>query len=650
MDRNSITGILLMFLLLSLYFQFFSAPSGSEEEANTNTTEQIKEEKTEVKAKFKKEKPILDSASLAKTYGNFAKIAEGVSKKIKVENEVMQLTFNTLGGKVERVELKGYKTYEGKPVVLLDEQSGTMALQLKTSKGNVVDIYDLYYTPSTQEENLVIKDKPTKISFKAAISPKEYIEHIYTLGVKGYLIEYKLNLVGLEKVVDTKQALLFGWQDQMQKFEKDLYYARYYATVNYSDAAGDYNYLNWPSENEEKATFENQKIHWFSFKHRFFSAAMIAKNKNLQQVELTSTTPKNDSSLVKIAQATAQIAYKDIKAGKADFQFYFGPNDYKILRKIDVENLDKNVHFGWAVFAIVSKYVIIPLFGLLEGVFSNYGVIIIVMVLLIKLLLTPLTYSSYKAMAKTRVMNEYIQPELEKFKQENNITASNMMGMNTEDQQKVQKKQMELYAELGSSPFAAMGGCIPLLLQMPILLALFIFFPNSIELRQEGFLWANDLSTYDSILDLPFYIYGYGSHVSLFTLLMTVSTIALTYFNNQTQTSAAMQGPMKNIGYVMPLVFMFVLNSYPAGLSLYYLVQNVVTIGQQTLIKVLFIDEEKIKAKFEEYKIKNKGKATKKSTFLMRLEEKAQQAKKAQKEREEAKKAAAALKKNQDKK
>lgn len=649
MDRNSITGLLLMFLLLSLYFQFFSTPPSPEEEAKTNTTEQPKDNKTDIKAKFKKEKPILDSASLVKTYGTFAKIAEGVSKKINVENEVIKLTFNTLGGKVERVELKKYKTHEGKPIILFDEQSSTMTLQLKTAKGNIVDIYDLYYTPSTEEETLVIKDKTTKISFKASLSPKEYIEQIYTLDAKGYLMDYKLNLVGLEKTVDTKKALLFGWEDQMQKFEKDLYYARYYATVNYSDAAGDYNYLNWPSENEENATFKDQKIHWFSFKHRFFSAALVAKNRNLQQVELTSIAPQNDSSLVKIAQATAQITYQDVKAGKADFQFYFGPNDYKILKKIDVENLDKNVHFGWAVFAVVSKYVIIPLFSLLEGVFTNYGVIIIVMVLLIKLLLTPLTYSSYKAMAKTRVMNEYIQPELEKFKQENNITGSNMMGMNTEDQQKVQKKQMELYAELGSSPFAAMGGCIPLLLQMPILLALFIFFPNSIELRQEGFLWADDLSTYDSILDLPFYIYGYGSHVSLFTLLMTVSTIALTYFNNQTQTAAAMQGPMKNIGYIMPVVFMFVLNSYPAGLSLYYLVQNVVTIGQQSLIKALFIDEEKIKEKFEEYKRKNKGKATKKSSFLMRLEEKAQQAQKVQKEREEAKKAAA-LKKNQNKK
>ncbi len=649
MDRNSITGLLLMFLLLSLYFQFFSTPPTVEEEGKVTTTQQATNNKTGIKANFKKERPVLDSANLAKTYGNFANLAEGVSKKINVENEVMKLTFNTLGGKIERVELKAYKTFEGKPIILLDDQSSTMTLQLKTSTGKVVDIYDLYFVASTKED-IVIKNKATKISFKANLSPKEYIEQVYTLDAKGYLMDYKLNLTGLEKIVDTKQALLFGWQDQMRKFEKDLYYDRYYATVNYSNAAGDYNYLNWPSENEEKASFENEKIHWFSFKHRFFSAIFVAKNRNLQQVELVSTSPKNDSSLVRIAQATAQIAYQDAKAGKADFQFYFGPNDYKILKKIDVENLDKNVHFGWAVFAVVSKYVIIPLFSLLEGIFSNYGVIIIVMVLLIKILLTPLTYSSYKAMAKTRVMNEYIQPELEKFKQENGITGSNVMGMSTEDQQKVQKKQMELYAELGSSPFAAMGGCIPLLLQMPILLALFIFFPNSIELRQEGFLWADDLSTYDSILDLPFYIYGYGSHVSLFTLLMTASTIALTYFNNQTQTSAAMQGPMKNIGYIMPLVFMFVLNSYPAGLSLYYLVQNVVTIGQQTLIKVLFIDEAKIKAKFEEYKLKNKGKASNKSTFLMRLEEKAQQAQKAQKEREEAKKAAAALKKNQNKK
>ncbi|NJL13143.1 MAG: membrane protein insertase YidC [Microscillaceae bacterium] len=258
--------------------------------------------------------------------------------------------------------------------------------------------------------------------------------------------------------------------------------------------------------------------------------------------------------------------------------------------------------------------------------------LIILMVLIIKTVLLPLTYKSYQSMAKMRVMNELLQPELEKFKAEKGIQGKSMMAMSAEDQRLVNQKQMELYSELGSSPFAAMSGCIPLLLQMPILLALFIFFPNAIELRQEGFLWAHDLSTFDSIFNLPFTIPGYGAHVSLFTLLMTISTIALTYFNNQSQ--ANLQGPMKYMGYFMPVIFMFVLNSYPAGLSFYYLVQNVVTIGQQALIKQFFIDESKIRAKFEEYKEKNKGKTNTKTTWVQRLEE----VQRKQLEKQEAKK------------
>ncbi len=646
MDRNGITGLLLIFLLLSLYFQFFAGPP-TEQNTDTSNQEQVAQQENNIL--IQENKPIpTDSAGRKAAFGDFAALLEGESKKISVENENVKITFNTQGGKVERVFLKQYKTFEQKDIVLLDSENSQMNLTFQTKQGQVINLSDLYFETQAPEQ-VLLKDKSVKIRFRANLSNEAFIEQIYSLSPKGYLLDYKLNMQGLEQRINAQQGLHFVWADQMRKFEKDLYYARYYATVNYSDQEGNYNYLNWPSESEESIEFGKDNIHWFSFKQRFFSAAMIAKNRNLQDVKLKSNTPLNDSSTVKNTQATARISFAEVKAGKADFQFYFGPNDYNILRKLKIENLDKNVHLGWEVFAVVSKYVIIPLFSLLEGVFSNYGVIIILIVLIIKTFLLPLTYKSYLAMAKTRVLNEYIQPELEKFKAENGIKSTSIMGMNTEDQQKVQKKQMELSSELGSSPFAAMGGCIPLMLQMPILLALFIFFPNAIELRQEGFLWADDLSTYDSILDLPFYIYGYGSHVSLFTLLMTLSTIGLTYFNNQNQSAAAMQGPMKNIGYIMPVVFMFVLNSYPAGLSLYYLVQNVVTIGQQSLIKKFFIDEEKIKEKFEEYKRKNKGKANKKSSFLVRLEEKAQQAQKAQKEKEAAKKVAAEKKNNEKK-
>jgi len=279
-----------------------------------------------------------------------------------------------------------------------------------------------------------------------------------------------------------------------------------------------------------------------------------------------------------------------------EVSYYFGPNNYKILKNVTPE-FDNNVDMGYIFVSWVNKYIIVNLFHWLENFFDNYGVIIILIVFIIKLFLLPLTYKSYIGMAKMRV----IKPEIDELKEKHG-----------EDQTKMQQEQMKLFSQLGVSPIS---GCLPMVLQMPFLLAMFFFFPNSIELRQESFLWAHDLSTYDSIVNLPFTIPFYGDHVSLFTLLMTVSQIAYTHFNNQLTTA---QGPMKNIGYIMPVVFMFVLNSFPAALSFYYFVSNMVTFGQQYLIKQ-FVDDAKIREKVEESKIKNANK--KKSKFQTRIEQ-----------------------------
>jgi YidC/Oxa1 family membrane protein insertase len=286
-------------------------------------------------------------------------------------------------------------------------------------------------------------------------------------------------------------------------------------------------------------------------------------------------------------------------------KYYYGPNNYQVLKKV-APGFSKNIYLGWPPVNLVNKFLIIPTFNFLDRYIANYGIIIILLVIFIKILLFPLTYKSYISMAKTKVL----KPELDAIKEKHDG-----------DMQKAQADQMALYRQVGVNPIS---GCIPLLLQMPILFSMFYFFPNSIELRQEAFLWADDLSTYDSVLSLPFTIPAYGDHVSLFTILMTLSTILYTWSNSQVTT---VQGPMKSMQYMMPVVFMFVLNSFPAALSFYYFVSNLVTFGQQALIRK-FVDEDKIKRILDENRKKNVSK--KKSKFQMRLEE-------AMKAKEEAK-------------
>jgi YidC/Oxa1 family membrane protein insertase len=343
-----------------------------------------------------------------------------------------------------------------------------------------------------------------------------------------------------------------------------------------------------PLDASEDADQVNKPLKWVAFKQRFFTSGIIAHD-GFQSGNLAQDTPL-DESAEKNMYATLVLPTN------GEVSYYFGPNNYNILRRV-APDFDKNVDMGYFFVSWVNKYIIVNLFHWLENFFDNYGVIIILIVFIIKLFLLPLTYKSYIGMAKMRV----IKPEIDELKEKYG-----------EDQAKMQQEQMKLFSKLGVSPIS---GCLPMLLQMPFLLAMFFFFPNSIELRQESFLWAHDLSTYDSIINLPFTIPFYGAHVSLFTLLMTLSQLAYTHFNNQLTTA---QGPMKNIGYIMPVVFMFVLNSFPAALSFYYFVSNMVTFGQQALIKQ-FVDDDKIRQKIEESKIKNANK--KKSKFQMRLEE-----------------------------
>jgi YidC/Oxa1 family membrane protein insertase len=386
----------------------------------------------------------------------------------------------------------------------------------------------------------------------------------------------------------------FNWVDFIPLQEKAMADSRSKTTVNYFTVQDSFDGI---SEGSTESRTISEPLKWVAIRQKFFLSAIFARNTFGTGAVATSFNAQ-DSSVVKKAEVNLTIPVDALASKKSDFAYYFGPNEYRITSEMP-DSFSRNLYMGIPPMLWVNKYLILPTFDFLQTFISNFGLIIIVLVILMKLLLLPLSYHSYLGMAKMKLL----KPELDLIKEKN---GDNMT--------QAQQDQMKLYQQAGVNPFS---GCIPLLLQMPILLAMFYLFPNSIDLRQQHFLWAEDLSTYDSILNLPFTIPFYGSHVSLFVLLMTASQLVYTWQNNQ---MTSVQGPMKSMQYFMPVIFMFVLNSFSAGLSFYYFVSNLITFAQQAIIK-RFVDEDKIKAIMDENRKKAASGTSKKSKFMSKLEE-----------------------------
>ncbi len=608
MERNQLTGLLLIFLLLTLYFQFFSPVA--------QAPEQKKDEKKAEKAVVQQRKNILqqaqilpdDSAKRVQILGTFASIANAPSKNITLQNKDVSLQIQTQGGKISLATLKNYEDFfTKKPIQLVTKDNNTMSLVVKTAEKRELDIYQLPYTATQKGESEVI--------LEAKLSEKQYIRQSYILGATGFTLKYKIEFVGLEKEIPSAQQAHLIWINDMPSVDEDLEQNRYYATVNYYTKKDGYNYLSWPSDQLQEGVVVGE-VGWVSFKQKFFATAFIANNNNISQANIRKTTDAGNKKVVKTAEADITLAVQDFYNGKADFKLYFGPNDYDALTNTKTPGFQYNIYMGWSFVSVFTEYMIIPIFKFCSSFLGNFGLVIILTVLLIKTILLPLTYRSYISMAKMNVLNTIIKPELEDFKIKNNL---NRTDLTMEEQQKVQQEQSRLYSELGSSPFAALSGCLPLLLQMPILFAMFMFFPNAIEFRHEAFLWAHDLSTFDNIIKLPFHIPGFGSHISIFAILMTLSTLLLTYYTAQSQATQQ-QGMMMYMQYILPVVFLVVMNGYPAGLSFFYLVQNLISLGQQQAIKYTMVDEDKIRKSFEDYKNLPKT-AKKKSAFAQMMED-----------------------------
>lgn len=597
MDKNQVTGLVLISLLLLIYFYFFAPkPQDKPEEQPVEMTQPAQppaiEEQETITAQSPQQDPVPAEKSDSTTIGStseFSHLLNGEARELIVENDVAIFTFSTRGGSVTSVELKDFETAYKEPLILLDAGSSSIQEIVETRSGKL-DINQVHFrTDLTNNINVSGKDT-LRIQFTAGSPGADLIQKSYKIPGDSYTISQDISLEGLkDDLVNDRIALI--WNNNLKKFEKDLKTSQMKTTINYYTSSGEFDDLSESSSDREEITL-NEPISWISFKQKFFTTGLISENA-LMGANLVTDPVNIDTSTVKACLLTTHLPLVDQSVSN---KYYFGPNNYQILKKV-TSGFSKNIYLGWPPVNMVNKFLIIPTFNFLENYIRNYGIIIILLVIFIKILLFPLTYKSYISMAKTKVL----KPELDAIKEKHGG-----------DMQKAQAEQMQLYRQVGVNP---LSGCVPLLLQMPILFSMFYFFPNSIELRQESFLWADDLSTYDSVLSLPFSIPAYGDHVSLFTILMTLSTILYTWSNSQV---TSVQGPMKSMQYMMPVVFMFVLNSFPAALSFYYFVSNLVTFGQQALIRK-FVDEDKIKRILDENRKKNVSK--KKSKFQMKLEE-----------------------------
>lgn len=620
MDRNSIIGLLLIGAILVGY-SIFTSPSQEQIEKQKRINDSIAQVESQQKLNVEKAKAetvnanavltetstiVADSTKqdsakttlLQQQFGAFANVAEGKNKFYTIENEKLEIKVSAKGGRIYSVRLKDYKTHDSLPLILFSGDSTIQGLDFFAQNRTISTNTLFFSSPSDSVIKVTSSAKSLKMQLKVA--DNKYIEYVYTLAPKAFTVDFDINFVGMQDIVvpDNSQSLTFKWDLFSPGHEKGKDFENQYTSIYYKFLADDVDYLSETSDDKEDV---KTKVKWIAFKQQFFSSILVAKESFLG-ASLNSVNLKDSTKFLKHFQADISVPYVGKDKETFAMQFYFGPNHYKTLETYNLD-FEKLVPLGWGIFGWVNKFAVIPIFNWLGSFISNYGIIILLLTLIIKLALFPLTYKSYISTAKMRVL----KPEIDEIN----------LKIPKEKTLERQQASMALYKKAGVNP---MGGCLPMLLQFPILIALFRFFPASIELRQESFLWATDLSSYDSIYDLPFTIPFYGAHISLFTLLMTISTLIYTKMQNDMQASTNQMPGMKTMMYLMPIMLLFWFNSYASGLSYYYFLANVVTFGQMYIIRY-FTDDKAILAKLQEAK----KKPVKKSKFAEKLEEMAKQ-------------------------
>ena len=550
-------------------------------------------------------------------------------EEFTVENDVMSVRFSTRGGQVTGVTLKDYRKYaprkeEGRPVEMMDPETAQFGMTFYVRNGlNNVDVNTLDYvfeadpvTTTPDGAQLVVMRLPV-----AADASLEYRYLIYDTASpeRDYLVDFDVRLVNMAAEMANQTQIRLDWAASTYQNEKGFKNENMYTTVAYR-FPGDSSVEELSMSEEERSKEVTTSVNWVAFKQQFFSSVFIAPE-NVSYANMGFTTAQPGSGYVKNFRAQMTVPYTADTEGY-DFAFYYGPNKYSILKKVaategDDLYMERLIPLGWGIFGWVNRWFVIPVFDFLRNYIPSFGIVILILAVLIRLIISPLTYKSYVSMAKMRLIKPQVDELAKKYPKQ-------------EDAMKRQQATMELYKKAGINP---MGGCIPLLIQMPILIAVFRFFPASIELRDQPFLWADDLSSYDSILNLPFSIPFYGDHISLFALLMAASMFFYSYYNYQQTASTQTQMPgMKfMMVYLMPVMLLLWFNSYASGLCYYYLLSNLLTIGQTLVIRRM-VDDSKIQAIMQANAArKSNGKKSKfqqRYEELMRQQEAAQRAKK----------------------
>ncbi len=531
--------------------------------------------------------------------GQAAVLPKGKKEFITIENDLMKLRLSTRGGMVYSVQLKKYKTWDGKPVILFHGDSTEFGFRFFTAANRLIDTKDLYFTPVTDTGHIVVEDSSYTAVLRLKIGENEYMDYRYTIPRNQYMIGFDVEMHGMDSLIARNLTdLSLKWKIYMPQQEKGRTNEDYYSTIKFKYFQDVVDGLPMRSKKEELSMDIPTRLLWVAFKDQFFSSVLISDSVPFISGTIKSLKMPDDSPYFRECETEVSVPYQPKPDIGYHMQMYFGPNHFKTLKHYGMD-LQELVFLGKNIIRWINQFVIIPIFNWLNRYISNYGIIILLLTLIIKMALFPLTYKSYVSQAKMRVLKPYVDEINAKYPKK-------------EDAMKKQQATMALYKRAGVSP---MGGCLPMILQLPILYAMFRFFPTSIELRQQSFLWAHDLSTYDSILHLPFTIPMYGDHVSLFTILMTVSTIVTMKINSPSGSSSQMPG-MKGMMYIMPVTFMLFLNNFSAALNYYYFLANLITFGQNMLAKS-FVKEEEILKKLKE----SKNAPVKKSKWQQRLEE-----------------------------
>lgn len=628
-DLNSIIGFALIFGIL-VWIMYQNQPSEKELAEKKAKQEQIDKEAENKEVATKEtatvpttDSTVADSAQLAKlkgSLGNFAYSATLPSAKndfTTIENDLLSLKIANKGGYIVDATVKNFEQFEkgsGSLVKIIKDNNASLNIKLQTQDNRSLDTKNLFFEPTLTKEG-----QNQVLTMRLKSSSASFLEYRYVLKPNEYMLDFSVRSQGLNTVLNTSKPLDLEWNLKTYRNEKSVTYENRYAEIVFEYEEGKDDYTGQSALSEENPS----DVTYVAFKQHFFTSILLTDTP-FATAKLTSENlvkdEEIDTTFTKQFKAVLPLAFK---GGEVNYNmnWYYGPADYRILNDYK-RNLDEVIPLGWGIFGWINRYVFIPTYDFLSSFIGSFGIVIIVFTILVRIVMSPVTYKSYLSQAKMKVLRPEIAELGEKFKN---------------DPMKKQQETMKLYNKAGVNP---MAGCLPALMQIPVFYALFQFFPSAIDLRQKSFLWANDLSSFDAVINLPFYIPFYGNHVSLFPIL---ASIAIFFYMRMTtgdqQMSAPQQEGMPDMGkimkvmiYISPLMMLFFFNNYASGLSLYYFISNTITIGIMLVIKNYIVDEKKIHAQIQENKAKPKaeGKFQKKMREMMEQAE-AQKAKGAKK-------------------